>query len=789
MQPGANYVYLEVDALSPYGFSDLTSSELKKSDLTNHHAVKNRNSAIYEKIINKKGTQTQSLHAVAQSAAQINDLVWQPVFEQGSAILIPNSEVIVGFNDETTLDEAEYYLLLNAVDQGIIGIRYHRKNSFIITIDDPSDGRSFEVSLVLSEMDEVAFAEPNFTFIMNDQRMPEATFSVPPKRDFKPATVLTPEVSMLPVEAAAASPVWVTLQSQDFESGIAGWTSTAYGSSLATWERTTHRKHSGSHSLYCAQTGVSAPGPAQNNMNSWFESEIYNLTGYEEVYVEAWFYAVNEVDASSVYDSAALVVIDNSIDAADGEWLAIFHQNDCTTDTTTQNGWRKVVYRVPPEFLVSQASFSLIWESDINIQVEGCYIDDVRIVATTNVDTDPLGNDTYGARLWSHRNTGQIAGLGDDSNDLHIVEAWDETSVSSEIVIAIIDEGVDLTHPDLNLVTGYDHDGSVGGGPRGSHGTACAGEAGAIRNNGIGVIGTAPGVKIMPIYMGDTDAEIANSIDVAVTKGAKILSNSWGGVGWSSTDIEDAINDAIAAGCVVLFAAGNGPDRSPYNYNVAFPGSLNSSSDVICIGASSPTDEHKSASSSDGLHGWGSSYVGAGPDVVASTTWSYTTDWQGANGYNPGGGIKVGDDGNYTHDFGGTSSATPKAAGIVALMLSQNPTLTPAEVKVILKNTANDIDLAGADDKTGAGRVNAYLAVLSSAFNPVESATIYTAGSMVYIDFQGTAFQSFKLKACSSLVYPSWIDKGTLNFNSSGEVTFSESVPESPVLFYKTTQP
>jgi subtilisin family serine protease len=379
---------------------------------------------------------------------------------------------------------------------------------------------------------------------------------------------------------------------------------------------------------------------------------------------------------------------------------------------------------------------------------EGLYIDQVRIVGTTEVDTDPIGNDTYGARHYEMKNVGQIAGLGNDDNDLHLPEAWDLVSVSPDIVVAVIDTGVDVTnpHPDLNLVTGYEPDGSVGGGYKVSdltaryHGTAVAGNVGAVRDNSLGVFGTAPGVKIMPVYMGGEEAELASAIDVAVANGAGILSNSWHWVEASSADIENAITDALNAGRVVLFAAGNGPDREPYTYDVAFPGNLTDSTDVICVGASSPTDEHKAAASSDGYFMWGSSYIGSGPDITAPGPWSYSTDIQGDDGYNPdpswllpqGSLIDPADPGSedYTPTFGGTSSATPKVAGIAALMLSANPDLTPHQVKEILRETADDIDVAGIDDKTGAGRVNAYRAVLGALMHK---------GLRVHYSFDGSA--------------------------------------------------
>ncbi len=299
-------------------------------------------------------------------------------------------------------------------------------------------------------------------------------------------------------------------------------------------------------------------------------------------------------------------------------------------------------------------------------------------------------------------------------------EAWDLVEVSSDIVVAVIDDGVDLGHPDLNLVKGFDPDGSTGGGARGSHGTAVAGNVGAIKDNNKGVVGTAPGVKIMPVFSGGTTSNMANAIDVAVANGANVLSNSWGWVGVPSTDIENAIVDAIDKGVTVVFAAANGPDRPPFTYQVAFPASLNATTDVIAVGASSPTDEHKSASSSDGSTFWGSSYVGEGPDVVAPSPWSYSTDRSGNAGYNDGSAIDPSDPDSkdYTPTFGGTSSSTPKVSGIVALILSANPGLTPKQVKEILRNSADDIDAPGIDDKTGAGRVNAEKAVQMAQIPP-----------------------------------------------------------------------
>ena len=266
----------------------------------------------------------------------------------------------------------------------------------------------------------------------------------------------------------------------------------------------------------------------------------------------------------------------------------------------------------------------IAFSSDGSITREGLYLDDVRVLGTLDVDAQPLGSDPYGGRQYELKNAGQVAGLGTDANDLQVPEAWDLVTPSPEVVVAVIDSGVDLGHPDLNLVTGYDSpSGSIGGAPQtndDNHGTACAGNVGAIRNNARGVSGTAPGVKIMPVYAlydGATDASLAVGIDLAVQHGARVLSNSWGWVGAPAAVVEDAVRDALANNRVVVFASGNGTDRPPYSYDVSFPAMLTATTDVLAVGASSPTDEYKGAASSDGLFSWGSSYAPArGP------TWS-----------------------------------------------------------------------------------------------------------------------------------------------------------------------
>jgi len=718
--PSERYIAIEDQAAEARRF--IETQQLKRAPISDRVELKNLRLGIYVLPVRQDDTSSKSksvaeLRSVAPKAAGV-----QPVFEQGQALLIPTNEVIVGFDGNTAYADAVSYFSQLRGTLGILKIEEHRKNAFILNIDNHSNGRAYDVSRQLSRLNGIRFAEPNHLIIQFD--MPQT----PVSPDIEARRTQPVQTASRAFETTHNSPVtWTELVNEGCEGmGLpAGWTTGRFDATFtdAQWNTTNFRSHAGARSCYATgagTAGVAAPGDYPNNAYSWLNTPTLDLSVFEEVYVELWFYARYQDpggwNGCSVRDFGGIDVIDATTGleiSPEPYYLAICEEGDLTLDPTTDTGWRRALMRIPPDLRINNVQIRFFFSSNPSVTEEGLYVDQIRIVGTADVDTEPLGNDTYSARHYEFKNAGQIAGLGDDSNDMNIPEAWNLVTLSNSIVVAIIDSGVDLGHADLNLDTGYDPDGSVGGSARSSHGTSVAGNAGAIGDNSIGVMGTAPGVRIMPVYRGSTNSENADAIDTAVANGADILSNSWGWVGAPSTDIEDAITDALAANVVVLFAAGNGPDRSPWTYDVAFPASLCGTTDVICVGASSPTDEHKAAASSDGSFWWGSSYLGDGPDVVAPSPWSYTTDRSGADGYNDGSLIDPTDpaSADYTPTFGGTSSSTPKVAGIVALMLSANPGLTPAQVKQILRDTADDIDQPGVDDKTGAGRVNAYAAV------------------------------------------------------------------------------
>lgn len=339
-------------------------------------------------------------------------------------------------------------------------------------------------------------------------------------------------------------------------------------------------------------------------------------------------------------------------------------------------------------------------------------------------------NDPFVGSQWSLENDGVntspyngIAGA-----DMKVFQAWNTTTGSSNIKIAILDEGVDLNHPDLinNLLPGYDATGQgSNGGPSGNdaHGTACAGIAAGSANNGIGIAGVAYDCKIIPVriaysssngYWITSNAIIGDALNWSwQTANADILSNSWGG-GSPSTTINNAISGAVnngraGLGAPVLFAAGNSNAANSYPATYA---------PTISVIAMSMCNERKNPNSCDGETWWGSNY-GNGADIAAPGVKIWTTDISGSAGYSST---------DYTTDFNGTSSACPNAAGVMALVLSADPSLTETQARFALESTC---DKAGTysygsngsqpngtwSTELGYGRVNALNAVLSVTNN------------------------------------------------------------------------
>ena len=356
------------------------------------------------------------------------------------------------------------------------------------------------------------------------------------------------------------------------------------------------------------------------------------------------------------------------------------------------------------------------------------------------VPSDPLYADS-----WGHNNTAQLPDLdwggtydhtlpntvGTPGFDANAQGAWDASQGfgSSSVILAIIDSGVDLDHPDLTLVAGYDYgdndsnpdDNAAGAG----HGTCCAGVAAAKVNNGLGACGAAPGVRVMPLKVANSAgtmyfSAIINAIYHAADNGADIISMSLGAAISSDPSTDAAIQYAYNAGVTILAATGN-ENRSTISYPAI-------NTYVIGVGAASPCGDRKRSSSlssecnpgvstdpngytCDGERWWGSNYGTNSPDAAGAVdilgpTILPTSDIQGSGGYRSG---------DYEPFFNGTSCATPYVAGVCALIKSQNPTWTPAQVRSQLVSSAIDIvnvEAGGGWDRySGYGMVDAEAAV------------------------------------------------------------------------------
>jgi serine protease len=297
---------------------------------------------------------------------------------------------------------------------------------------------------------------------------------------------------------------------------------------------------------------------------------------------------------------------------------------------------------------------------------------------------------------WYLHNTGQgggIAGL-----DINIVPAWDITTGSSDIIVAVVDEGVD-PHENFyegQLIEGYNAaDKSNNGLPRKGdfHGQAVAGII-AANHSATGVMGVAPNVRIMSVRIeGARVSDQAAAFDTAWVRGADIINLSWGWSGYFD-NIAQALQRAMTLGrngkgTLVVKSAGN-----TYGGEVSFPGNVPG---VLTVGAVTNRDQPARYTPK-------SKRV----DIVAPSGDRkdrrvlniLTIDRHEPYGYVA--------DGRYYQNFDGTSAAAPQVSGVAALILSMNPELTEKQVRDILIKSATSY---GETDWAGAGRLNAYQAL------------------------------------------------------------------------------
>lgn len=339
------------------------------------------------------------------------------------------------------------------------------------------------------------------------------------------------------------------------------------------------------------------------------------------------------------------------------------------------------------------------------------------------VSTAPLSTETaeltpndpnFGLQ-WYLKNTGQFQGSLTGA-DISAVGAWNITPGASDLKVAVIDEGVTASHPDLagKVLTGYNAlTGTSETTPKTNdhHGTSIAGMIAANTNSNLptGIAGVCWACKILPVKVAETDSQgkwvtttgaLASGIDWAWQNGADVLNNSWT-MSAPSDSVQLAIINARfsgrgGSGSTIVFASGN-EDAS----TVSFPASLNSY--VIAVGASNWCDQRKTKTN-NGCNGnnasWGSNY-GTALDLVAPGEALYTT----CNGNQCSNGA-------YTYTSG-TSLATPLVAGTAALLYALNPDLTPDQIQTALQKGAKDLGVPGRDNETGYGRLDAYRSLVA----------------------------------------------------------------------------
>ncbi len=329
-------------------------------------------------------------------------------------------------------------------------------------------------------------------------------------------------------------------------------------------------------------------------------------------------------------------------------------------------------------------------------------------------------NDTYFSNQWHHR-----TGTGGANSNL----AWDINKGSKSIKIAIIDDGIDSEHEDLNVIA-HKNFSTEAENLGAEHGTSCAGVASAIGDNGKGMIGICPNCSLISAkLLSESGAVYSSSTPQAfrwaMLMGADVISNSWGASEAVpvSEELKNTINYVTAngrnkKGCIVLFAVGN-DNRQLFSYETS------SLINVIAVGASDYQDKRAEYSNfGNYLTVVAPSSAGTYESFHTPEGNIWTTDRTGRLGYNNNGTNKdyyvreVDSAGNYTKYFGGTSSATPLVAGMVGLILSEAPNLTYLEVIDIIKTTANKIgnnyNTNGYSVDFGYGKVDVYKALLKA---------------------------------------------------------------------------
>lgn len=428
--------------------------------------------------------------------------------------------------------------------------------------------------------------------------------------------------------------------------------------------------------------------------------------------------------------------------------------------------------RVPKKVIVPKL------ENIYKLEFEDKKVDIGKIIKKLNQDPRvEYAEPNYKVKLFNTPNDPYLSSSGSWGQDypdlwglknIQAEEAWDTNQGSIEITVAVIDTGVDYSHPDIAanmwLNTEEEPDNGIDDDNNGyrddcigwdfyyndnnpldmhGHGTHCSGTISAIGNNNKGIVGVTWRCKIMAVK-GLSDAgsgnsgDLANAITYAADNGADVLSNSWGGWGRSQV-IEDAVNYAHGLGCIIVAAAGNDNDDA-INH---FPANCKN---VITVSAFDQND-HKAAWSN-----WGKKI-----DVAAPGGGSASDDGNNYLGRNIlslraegtdmyGDGVCIVDRDYYR--CRGTSMACPHVSGLAALILSNHPEFTNEQVREVIRVSADDIidplgdgsEYPEFDIYSGYGRINAFRALKIDSV-PKYEITSPKDGDSVYgmVEIKGSA--------------------------------------------------
>lgn len=289
--------------------------------------------------------------------------------------------------------------------------------------------------------------------------------------------------------------------------------------------------------------------------------------------------------------------------------------------------------------------------------------------------------------------------------------AWDITTGNSNIIVAVVDDAVKITHPDLapSCIQGYDvanNDNNPNPDNNNmSHGTHVAGIIGAASNNNIGVASIGFGVSILPVKSSDQAQYITDGyagIIWAADNGAHVINMSWGGSGGGQSG-QNVINYAYNAGCVLVAAAGNDNVSTQF-----YPAAYNN---VISVASTTSSDAKSSFSN------YGSWIDISAPGSAIRSTYFNSS---GTNNYS---------------NLNGTSMASPMVAGLCGLMLSLNPSLTQTQLTNCLLSSADNISSQnpGYNGMLGSGRINAYQALMcvQTTVNAPPNANISPASPLI----------------------------------------------------------